>query len=74
MQSTVRQCLSRAVARMPSAARSMAGGGSTGGKTPTYKRMRGVVCAQHPPNNPKSPPPIVLVSCDCAHEAQWPLR
>jgi len=68
MQTTVRQSLSRAVARMPSAARSMAGGGSTGGKTPTYKRMRGVVCAQHPPN-PKTPPPIVLVSSDGAHDA-----
>lgn len=32
------------MARMPAAARSMAGG-STGGKTPTYKRMRGVVRA-----------------------------
>merc|ERR1712127_109479 len=38
-----RQSLARAVARVPAAARSMAGGGSTGGKTPTYKRMRGVV-------------------------------
>jgi hypothetical protein len=43
MQAAVRQSLGRAVSRMPAVARSMAGGGSTGGKTPPYKRMRGVV-------------------------------
>ena len=34
----VRNALSRTVARVPAAARSMAGGASTGGKTPPYKR------------------------------------
>merc|ERR1712205_41882 len=42
--SAARQSLARVVAGMRgTGARSMAGGGSTGGKTPTYKRMRGVV-------------------------------
>ena len=56
-----RQSLARAVARVPAAARSMAGGGSTGGKTPTYKRMRGVVRACPSPallSVPSSPPPF----------------
>lgn len=43
MQAALRQNLGRVVQRVPAMARSMAGGGSTGGKTPPYKRMRGVV-------------------------------
>ena len=43
MQAALRQNLGRVVQRVPAVARSMAGGGSTGGKTPPYKRMRGVV-------------------------------
>ena len=38
-----RSALGRAVRAVPAAARSMAGGASSGGKTPPYKHMRGVV-------------------------------
>ena len=40
-----RSALGRAVRAVPAAARSMAGGASSGGKTPPYKHMRGVVRA-----------------------------
>jgi len=56
--SAARQSLARVVAGMRgTGARSMAGGGSTGGKTPTYKRMRGVVIPRRPPPLFPAPPP-----------------
>ena len=52
-----RSALGRAVRAVPAAARSMAGGASSGGKTPPYKHMRGVVRAL--------PQLQLLDSCSC---------